>query len=292
MAKPGCLNLLLALALLAWSFRGYGDPASIHNVAFVSDDVHLTSRINKDINPYSTSTDTVHLLMKELEYTQPVLNVPLARAFRSLDDGENVCVVNKIKTPEREEKYLYSLPLNVFHTQRLYQLADLPPVNEALLDEQGAVLSISDVLAAYPDTAIVLPEVYSYGQQVDADVASINPDQIIPIANHAFYTRFMQLFLAKRTDFALIFPAAFYRTFGTEHELDVRSYAISGNAPFVEGHILCSNTPIGEFNIAKIDTAIQRVYRKPEFLEAHTEYLSPSMREPIRQIIEHDFLGL
>ena len=95
-------------------------------------------------------------------------------------------VFNKIKAPEREKNHLYSLPLSFFQTQRFYQLASLPPIEKEFLDEKGRILSISHVLETFPDSFIVLPEEYSFGERIDDDLKQVNREQILRIANNIY----------------------------------------------------------------------------------------------------------
>ena len=71
--------------------------------AFHADNAFLTERVNLDDQPFSTSVDTVQMLVNELGYKEPVLHVPLVRSFAYMQHGENICVLNKIKAPEREK---------------------------------------------------------------------------------------------------------------------------------------------------------------------------------------------
>ena len=246
---------------------------------FHSDDHSLTSRVNEIDERFSTGVDTAQILMDELEYNTPVLNIPLNRSFRLMERGAPVCVINKIKSEEREQKYLFSLPLNFFQTQRLYKLANLPPIKQSFLDDNGAVLSISKLLQAYPNAAIVLPKNYSFGTRVDNDLSKIDEEQIIAITNQSFYARFMQLFVAKKADFALIFPYTINRNFGDDIPIQVRSYRISGNPDFVSGHAICPDTINGQRVITTVNQAIRNIYKNASFMQAHLDYL-PSDNHP------------
>ncbi|MBT0586425.1 hypothetical protein [Alteromonas oceanisediminis] len=264
-------------------------PAILQQVRFHSDNVFLTQKINQSSqDPYSTAVDTVQMLMDEMGYHHPVLNVPLSRSFMQLDKGNPVCVLNKVKSPERVKKYLFSSPLSYFQTQRLYQLASVKPLGEHLLDERGQVISVSDVLDEYTRSAIILPENYSFGEVLDSDIAQINSKQIIPMSNSAYYQRFMTLFEKQRVDFALIFPASMYINFGDSEPYETRSYGIAQTPDFVTGHVICADTEVGQQTIALIDQALASLYQSERFVDAHVAYLPPSAHTEIRDVIlEH-----
>jgi len=153
----------------------------------------------------------------------------------------------------------------LFHMVCLFFLSDVvPPVlhscptlrSSDLLDENGAIKSLKDVLESYVDSAIVLPTTYSFGTRVDDELASLAGDKKVTLSNQTFYTRFMDLFSAGKADFALIFPASIYTQYGKSMPVDVRSYPISGNPRFVSGHILCSDTHVGNEFIVRVNKGI------------------------------------
>ncbi|MDC0603069.1 hypothetical protein OAP14_08590 [Aliiglaciecola sp.] len=270
------------LALCYTSVSGaQAEHSVVQDIILHSDDVHLTSRVNENFQPYSTSVDTAQLLLDSIGYKQPVLNIPLVRSFNQMDAGLSICIMNKIKNPERNNKYIFSLPLNFFQTQRLYQLSSLEPIGSELLDENGAIKSLKNVTESYVDSAIVLPKTNSFGTRVDEELASLARDKKVTLSNQTFYTRFMDLFSAGKADFALIFPASIYTRFGKSMPVDVRSYPISGNPRFVSGHILCSDTHAGNEFIVRVNKGIESLYQNPQYVKAHTDYLPSTMNDTL-----------
>ena len=260
-----------------------GDQKTVF--AFHADNAFLTERVNLEVKPYSTSVDTVQMLVDELGYKDPVLHVPLVRSFAYMQHGENICVLNKIKAPEREKNHLYSLPLSFFQTQRFYQLASLPPIDKHLLNKKGQLLSVSKVMKAYPDAFIVMPEEYSFGERIDENLKQVSREQILRVPNDVYYSRFMDMFAKGKSDFALIFPATLYRSFGENMPIKVRSYSIADNPDYVSGHVICPNTPQGAKHIARINAAIKHIYSKAEFIHAHTRYLPAQDRQNLKAFI-------
>ena len=281
------VGLFILIALATFSHANSNNIEEQNSVFTLhADNAFLTERVNLDNKPYSTSVDTVQMLVDELGYTAPVLHVPLVRSFAYMRQGKNVCVLNKIKSPEREQKHLYSLPLSFFQTQRFYQLASLPPPGDELLNEAGHLLSISKAMKAYPDSYIVLPDEYSYGARVDEDLAHVDQKQILRVANNVYYSKFMEMFADGKSDFALIFPATIYRNFGDKLPVAVRSYSIAGNTSHVSGHVICPDTLQGAEHIARINAAIKRIYLKAEFITAHTRYLPAQDRQNLQAFIK------
>jgi len=230
--------------------------------------------------------DTAQLLVDAIGYDKPVLEVSLRRSFQQIENGESVCVINKIKSAEREKKYTFSLPLNFFQTQQLYQLASLEPLAPELLNKNGEVVSIHKALKAFKASAIVLPETYSYGEQVDNDLSNIDDSQIITLSNPAFFSRFMKIISAGKADFALIFPASLYQSFGDTTPIKMRRYAIANNPKFVSGHVICGKTPEALAFIEKVNAAIKSIYTTPSFIDAHTKYLPVNSKKIIERAIQ------
>ena len=259
--------------------------------SFLASSIQLC--VSSSLNPFAVDVVVVDVVVEfvpssshKLPLALLVLHVPLVRSFAYMRQGKNVCVLNKIKSPEREQKHLYSLPLSFFQTQRFYQLASLPPIEKEFLDEKGRILSISRVIKAFPDSFIVLPEEYSFGERIDDDLKQVNREQILRIANNIYYSRFMEMFSKGKSDFALIFPATLYRSFGENTPLKVRSYSIADNPDYVSGHVICPNTPQGTEHIKRINAAIKRIYLTPAFINAHTRYLPAQDKQNLRTIIE------
>tara|TARA_B100001063_G_C16725376_1_gene536065 strand:- start:376 stop:1251 length:876 start_codon:yes stop_codon:yes gene_type:complete len=263
-----------------------GNDINTSSITLHTDDHHLTSRINQPHAPFSASVDTAQLLLDAIDYNKPILEVSLKRSFQQIENGESVCVINKIKSAEREKKYTISLPLNFFQTQKLYQLASLAPLAPELLNENGEVVSIQKALNAFKASAIVLPETYSFGERVDNDLSNIDDSQIITLSNSTFFTRFMKIISAGKADFALIFPASLYQSFGDTQPVEMRSYAIANNPKFVSGHMICGKTPESLAFIEKVNAAIKSIYSKPIFIEAHTKYLPVNSKQIIERAIQ------
>lgn len=273
---------LAALAIYAQS----ASSQLLDEFTIYTDSKLMMSEFEKQ--PYqnvSTALDTVKLLLDELRYQEEVMFTSLPRAFALMEDGENACVVNKISNPERKQKFAISLPLNFFQSVRLYQLAELPPVADELLTGNQQLRSLHDTLSEYPESAIILPRDFSYGKQLDSDIAQANPEQIIFLPSDVYFERFMLLFFRHKVGFALIFPSTYHRAMQYISPIPVREYKVEGIDAFTSGHVLCANTEQGRAVIARINEGIKSVYTKPEFLEAHVRYLPKASRPVLKEKI-------
>lgn len=250
-----------------------------------SDDNNITRHINFTAQPVSASVDTIKLLIQRLDWNVTVLNVPLVRSLSYMDAGKAVCIVNKIKTPEREKKYLFSKPVNFFEAQRLYQLTELPPISDAFLDKQGAVKSIHAVINSQPESTILTPTDFSFGEKIDKDLKQLNRNQNIPISNSSYFDSAMKMFAFKRTDYAIVFPVELQRSSDEYLTHDVRSYPIASNPKYIAGRFWCSDSPESRRLIATINKVVKTLYSDPEFIEAHTRYLPEQSAVAIKKII-------
>lgn len=277
---------ILSLCLLVVEAQAAQPRFSIEDVELHSDDFNLTTRVNSEDADYdSTATETAQLLLDQLQYENDILNVPLARSLNDIEKGRPVCVINKIKSKEREQRFLYSLPLNIFQTQRFYQHATLPPIPKHLLNDKGEVINIAEVLRAYSHSSLIVAENYSYGDVLDAQIRQAEPNQIIKVSNPTFYSRFFTLFENQRSDFALIFPSALFSIYGTKVPIRLRDYPIAGNPRTVSGHVLCEKGESGEMMIEQINGAIRALYERPEFVSAHLKYLAEDKKDEVRNAI-------
>ncbi len=211
--------------------------------------------------------------------------ISLPRAFALMDNGEAVCVVNKISNPQRREKYAISIPLNFFQSVRLYQLASLPPISDKLLNGDNQLHSLHETLTQYPDAAIILPRDFSYGKKLDSDIAKADPEQIIWLPSDIYFERFMQLFFKRKVGFALIFPSIHDRAMRYVSSVPVREYEVEGVEAFTSGHVLCADTQRGREAIAAINDAIVSLYASPAYLQTHLRYLPESARPVLKEKI-------
>ncbi|WJG10662.1 hypothetical protein [Aliiglaciecola sp. LCG003] len=280
------LVAIIGVLFYVQTIKVWADNSLIDGLDLYSDSALVTESINSKSRNISTGIDTLQLLFDRLLLDVNLLNVPFSRSLNYIDKGQSACVVSKIKTPERETKYLFTHALNFFETQKLYQLGELPPIAPELLNSSGEVKDIHSVLNAMPSSTILLPRDYSFGSRVDIDLAKVNKEQIIPIANSDFYDSFMRIWTAKRTDFALIYPVRLYKHFKQDNPIEMRSYDIATNPKFVTGHILCGDSPKGRAFIDAVNQAIIAMYSEPSFITAHTSYLPPQSAQAISGIIQ------
>jgi len=277
---------ILSLSVLFVEALAAQPRFSIEDVEFHSDDVYLTTRVNNENADYdSTATETAQLLFDQLQYDNTILNVPLARSLNDIEKGRPVCVINKIKSQAREQRFLYSLPLNIFQTQRFYQHATLPPIPEQFLNDKGEVVNIAEVLRQYAHSSLIVAENYSYGDVLDAQIRQAEPNQIIKVSNTTFFSRFFTLFENQRSDFALIFPSALFGVYGTSVPIKLRDYPIAGNPRTVSGHVLCERSEFGKEVIEHVNDAIRALYKQPEFVSAHVKYLAENKKGEVRNVI-------
>ncbi|WP_100643845.1 hypothetical protein [Alteromonas facilis] len=277
---------VLPIAFVIASGASAETDTAIDKLRLHSDNQFLTSRVNLDSSPFSIGVDTVQMLLDNLEYDAPVDFVPLPRSLLAMEKNDSICIVNRIKTPQRNAQYLFSLPLNFFQTQRVYQLAELPPIESTLLTPQGEIKNLKQVLDAYADSAMVIAQHYSYGNLVDQQIAELADNQRVVLSNDAYYERAISIFANKRIQFALIFPASAFLQFDGDLPVDYRSYAIANAPKYVTGHFLCSDSNAGRKAIATLNQAIQTLYQSESFIQTHMRYLPQDAQQEIKHVIQ------
>ncbi len=252
---------------------------------FHSDEPQLVAAFNSGQPLDTISSATLSLIFKSFSTQPEILSVPFARSLRFIESGTSVCITDKIKTPERADKYLFSLPMSFYQAQRLYQLQTLPPISKRWLNEKGEIRRVSQVLKVHPNARILLPEHYSFGERLDKDLNNINPEQVVVTASD-IYSSYLDMFEAQRAEFTILFPAAVYERFG-ERLPKARSYNIEQASEYITGRFLCSNTAAGKQFIQLMNQVLRTLYGTQEYAEAHTRYLNSDDIPEVTRFIQH-----
>ncbi|GGW95936.1 hypothetical protein [Alteromonas halophila] len=259
---------------------------SLDDVTIYTDNKLLISSLETERDQsVSTAVDTVILMLEELQYTGQLTYTSLPRALKMMDSGEPACVVNKVRNSKRNREYAISLPLNFFESVRLYQLAVLPPLVRDLLDANNKVRSLRQVIARFPDTAIMLPSHFSFGSELDEEIAEIDPRQIVRLQADRYFESYQDLFLKRNVGFALMFPFTHQHVAQRSPSDAVREYKLATVSDHISGHILCADTATGRRAINTFNQAIESLYRNPAFLDVHLAYLPEATHASFERLL-------
>ncbi|GHE86520.1 hypothetical protein [Thalassotalea profundi] len=188
------------------------------------------------------------------------------RTLHQIDEGQSICTVNRVKNKERLKKFLFSQPINLFLSQRLYQQIDSAP-----LKSSNNIINLSNIFNEKPNARILLAEQMSYGDAIDSEIKRIpeknkmrrySGEQEIGIAN---------MFVKKRAEFAILYPQQVYNYITN---VNARSYEIKGTPPYILGHLMCTNTPENNNFINKVNRQLNSNIE--ELLNLHLDFVNPS----------------
>ncbi|RZM72438.1 hypothetical protein C3B51_21845 [Pseudoalteromonas rubra] len=237
------------------------------------------------------STDSNNLVFEYIAQTTPELTRPqllLApgnRIDQLLRSNQPYCALNRIKTKKRAKQYLFSLPVHLYPSHRLYFL----PLNielSSFVNAQGQLTNLNALLKAHPKTTLLTEAQRSYGDYLDAQLASVNKDQLIRRPGGDSYKSTIAMFERGRVSFILTYPTTIQRYASALTLQQVHSLEIAQNPPFVLGHIACSDTPESRKFLQTINGALRKLYQTERFYDLHLRYLPESERAYFKKQLE------
>mgnify|MGYP000197197817 CR=1 FL=1 len=206
----------------------------------------------------------------------------LKRSMIYMDRGDSICITDRVKTPEREAKYLFSKPVNIFMSRRLYFNDTSKKVPE--LDANKPV-DIVKLFENNKDITLLLSNQMSYGKKLDKLIDKI-PQRTKTYRDGAAHDYgILNMFAKKRADFALLFPQ---QVFGYEIDITSVNYEIAGIKPYIVGYLMCSNTPSMKSFIQQFNQKLDNLYKNGELLNAHLKYLRPQDAKALTDYFLHE----
>lgn len=256
-------------------------PAQFHLYSY---DAKYVNAINQRVS-YTITSDTNQLLLQRFSKAVTVAELPFARIELEMQGAGVRCTPDRIKTPERLKKYLFSYPVNFYLGYRLYQRADLTPLSVPILNAQGEVRSLSALLEDEPRSRLLVSSHFSLGHFLDAEVSKVAASKKTLVAASEYYQQFLGMFLAKRAEYAVLFPTAIQEHYHADLPMPVRSYAIAGAPAVIAGHLMCNKSAESERFLQQVNQALLELYQEPEFLQAHQRYMLSEDAKVVAEVI-------
>jgi len=201
-----------------------------------------------------------------------------------MDEGESICVVNKVKTKSRLEKYLFSQPVNLFLSHRLYQnnSYSVIDVNESAEDS----VFLSKLFIKKPKAKVLISGQISYGDVLDTQLARLSATNLMIRHSNEHDTGIMAMFAKGRAEFALLYP---HQVYGTSFIINARSYSIDSVAPYVLGHLMCTKNDALAVFIKTINNHLSTPDSLDELLKIHLKYINPIDKVAIASYFHQTF---
>ncbi|MBT0585413.1 hypothetical protein [Alteromonas oceanisediminis] len=256
-----CLIVIIA----GLSFTSFADERIEHDIQFITDSLALLQVMQGERQPQSIIEGTNSLLFAQLDLSDRVTFLPFKRHDAALKSESPTCTFFRVKTVEREGRYLFSLPVDIFLSPRLYQIASGLSIPNTYLDNQRDIVELADFFnnSQRNATLATMPNA-SYGQAIDEALAKIVRSSVYQISANDSYSGLIQLFLKRRVEFMLMYPA---NTGGLEtlQSTELRSYGFASVPAIIEGHLMCNETQQTQLFIAQANNALRQLYRSTEF---------------------------
>ncbi|MCO4799339.1 MAG: hypothetical protein KC484_09000 [Colwelliaceae bacterium] len=256
--------LFLAISLLA--------PFSLSANIYIHTDNIIDLKALKDNrgeNNLSASTN-LHALQKELsnihfEY------MTVKRSLQFMDEGKNICVVNKIKTKERLEKYIFSKPINLFLGRRLYQHSAYSPLSTMYSPDYQ--VNLLELFNERKNSQLLISGQISYGDILDEQIAALPNKNKITRQSSEHDSGIINMFSLGRAEFALLYP---HRVFTFKSNLVARSFEIESIEPYALGHLMCTNNSETHALIDRVNEHLNSENSFNKLLEYHLNFINPN----------------
>lgn len=258
-------------------------------ITLLSDDPKDLELFYKD-GQHDIASDSYRLLFENLENVKFELKIaPTARIDALLKQEKTICAVNRIKTEERELYNLYSYPVHLYPSHRLYYFKDRTPILDSMTTKYGELSSLISLFHQYPNASIATETGRSYGKVLDSQLAKLNPENVLSRAGSDAYEAMIKLFQRHRVDFLISYPTIF-KQYYSENNSDIASVAVAKHPHFIAGHIACSSTPRSKQIIEKINQTLIDLYPNSAFLALHLHHVPNSEHDLVTRRISDLFL--
>lgn len=258
--------------------------------------VTLLSDDPKDLELFYTTgnhdiaSDSYRLLLKNLPDIKVELEIaPTARIDALLKEDRTMCAVNRIKTPERDLYNIYSYPVHLYPSHRLYYFKNKTPLTDDLLTEEHDLISIQKLITKYPSATIGIESGRSYGKALDKQLSKIKEKNILRRAGSDAYQSMIALFQRQRVDLLITYPTVF-KEYTTGQNDNIGSVSIAKHPLFIAGHIACSNTAYSQEIIKQINRALLDLYPSDEYLSMHLHHVPNTEQSLLTRRISDLFL--
>lgn len=206
------------------------------------------------------------------------------RSLSFMENNRNICVVNKIKTEDREAKYIFSKPINLFLGRRLYQNTQYEPLPEDI--SKNNIVDVKELFNYRPNSQLIVSGQISYGNYLDSVLKTYAHENLMIRQSSEHDSAIINMIDKGRMEFALLFPQQVY---AAGYGLNTRSYEIAEIPPFVVGHIMCTRNTNTEAFISETDNNLEEQQSKERLLNIHLGFINPSDNQVFKNYFRQVF---
>ena len=275
------LNTFLLILILGLAVPGVGAKTIFIHTDNINDLANLES--NNKTASLSAVTNLSALQHERGNIQFEYMNTK--RSLALMDQDENICVVNKIKTKQRLSKYVFSQPINLFLSRRLYQNASFSPIVKPSHGIDTSV-TLAEVFNAKPNSQVIVSGHISYGDNLDKQIANLAVKNKIERYSSEHETGLINMFAKGRTEFALLYPQQVH---GFSGKISFRSYEVATVSPYILGHLMCTDNVETNKFVARINQQLAKLHRTSELLSMHLAFITPNESATFRHYFQQAF---
>lgn len=187
---------------------------------------------------------------------------PLSTAIKNHPD-EIACVLNAVKTQERQQKYLISKPLTMYQGARLYSTKKLA---------DAAYINIVTLMKNNPTLKLGLPKGRQFGDRIDALLAQLNKQQRVESSISEMRT--IKQLQKGRFDLLIESPVVFAPFWQDQFpEQKFYKYQLFETPDYTYGHLVCSKNNASAQFINAVDVSLTKQYKTGLFYLAQLQLI-------------------
>jgi uncharacterized protein (TIGR02285 family) len=227
----------------------------------------------------STLSSTLNIVFEQLE--QYRVEYKLLNNFTDYYDfanKENTCISDMIKTPEREEYFLFSKPISLYLGLHLYSTS---PLN---IDEP---IKLKQLFTQYPNYKLGTVLGRSYGEALDIEIKKISKNNIVYTS--AKVNEITKLLQHKRYDLIIDYPLDINFYWQQLSNKKLYSYPIEQASKYALGHLMCSNTASGRKLVADLNLALEKLYQNGTLYNIQFSFIAKEDRAVFNQYFQQEF---
>lgn len=211
------------------------------------------------------------------------LSVPASRLMRSLDDadGSNVCVLSLYKTPEREQRLLFSkhpatfgLPIELItRTELVERLAQ---------DKIGDRYQLAQIVQKNPK-GMGITASRSFGSSLDE---LLHDNRLTRLAGETALGSLSGMVSRGRLDYTLGYPDELVYIAGTQQLNNLVSLPLAETASFSLGYVGCNATEENQAMLAALDKQWSAIYQDAKYLPLLQRWLQPDAKLRVERVFD------
>lgn len=206
------------------------------------------------------------------------------RIERLLDSDEPFCTTNRLKTTERQRKYLFSHAIDIYSGLKLYTHKENTSHRQELSEEIEQPVTLSSYVGKFEQGIFAVLANNSYGNVIDDEISKIDESQLYIFESTDPFADFINLFLSKRVQFIVTYPEVMYE-YMTSDEHDFVELSIKGEDTFRFGHVMCNKNKENQIFLDNLNNALEKMYRNGVFAKVAKKYLLPNQAATVDDVV-------